>query len=37
MDIAFDTLASGSGGRADCNNDGALIFFSMLSDFSSGG
>ena len=29
--------ASGSGGRADCNNEGAIIFFSVLKDFSSGG
>jgi hypothetical protein len=33
--MGFLASPSGSGGRADCNNDGP-IFFSMLSDFSSG-
>jgi hypothetical protein len=36
--MAFDILASasGSGGRADCSNDGPMCF-SMLGGFSSGG
>lgn len=29
--------ASGSGGRADCNKEGAIIFFSVLKEISSGG